>query len=480
VVFFHGHPRPHEVTTGWVPEVWKIGGGSGVEWVVTSNVETNNLRENVKHALSIGCKWLEAQPEHEGSACIVGGGPSLKDTLFYIRGMQMAGSYVFATGNSYAYLKANGIQPDAHVLLDARAENLSFVPDDDTPKYYASQCHPSVLDKARNLTAWHCAHSAYEDAFSSHPSSAVQLGGGTTVGLKTVALAYAMGFRNLRLFGFDSSYGDTHHAYPQALNDSERVLEAKVGGETFRAAPWMIAQAEEFKETVAALVHMGCMVTVYGKGLLPKVAEEMGKTIREIDGLYWPAADSETRASVLMTLGDIDKILTHVPSKRTVVQAGGNVGVWPKELAKHFERVVTFEPDPINWECLEKNVKETNVWAFNAALGDKPGKIGIHHDTFNCGASRVVEGDSVTVRTVDDLRLDSCDLIQLDIEGYEFHALKGAVETIQEHSPVIVLEQKGLENAYGVGSGEIAEWLGQFGYKKAEAIHRDVIYTRTV
>ena len=480
VVFFHGNPRPHEVTTGWVPEVWKIGGGSGLEWVVQSNVSNDMLRDHAKRATLRDCAWLGMHPANQRSVCIVGGGPSLKDTLFYIKGMQKAGSCIISTNNTYCYLLSHGIQPDAHVMLDARPENAEFVPEDQCPKYYASQCHPDVLDKAGDyLVCWHAAHAGYDDAFNHHPSSDVQVGGGTTVGMKAIAIAYMLGFRDLRIFGFDSSYADgQHHAYAQSLNDGERVVEVKIGGETFHAAPWMIAQAEEFKEIVAALVHMDSVVTVYGGGLLPKAAEEMSKTIREVDGLYWPATDSETRVSVLMTLGDLHKYVELCSNRKVVVQAGGNVGVWPKELSKHFERVYTFEPDPINWECFQKNVREPNVIAQHAALGSKPGFVSIEHDAFNCGASQVCDGSDVPVVTIDSLKLPACDLLQLDIEGYEFEALKGAERTIKKHSPVIVLEQKGLGDRYGTTDEETTEWLGNLGYKRVHAIHRDVVYMR--
>lgn len=42
--------------------------------------------------------------------------------------------------------------------------------------------------------------------------------------------------------------------------------------------------------------------------------------------------------------------------------------------------------------------------------------------------------------TIDSLNLDSCDVIHLDIEGYETNALRGAMKTIQKYKPLIVLE----------------------------------------
>jgi hypothetical protein len=95
------------------------------------------------------------------------------------------------------------------------------------------------------------------------------------VGLKALALAYVLGHRHLRLFGFDSSYRESHHAYPQALNDGEKTLAVHLGGTTFRCAPWMITQAEDFKHIAPELVAAGCVLRVYGDGLIPHIASLM-------------------------------------------------------------------------------------------------------------------------------------------------------------------------------------------------------------
>jgi uncharacterized Rossmann fold enzyme len=275
VVFFHGLPRPHEVLDGWVPEVWKVGGGSGTEFIVQANMSEDILHDHVRSALKRDCEWLK--PAHAtDTAIIVGGGPSLAENLYYVRGMQMSGAKVFATGNTYAYLIDHGIQPDAHVLLDAREQNLEFVPRETRAiQYYASQCHPKVLEAATNLICWHAAMSCYQSLIEREDPDAISLGGGTTVGMKALSLAYLLGHRHLRLFGFDSCYRESHHAYPQPLNDAEKVMDVTMGGEKFRCAPWMITQAEEFKEIAPVLVSCGCVLRVYGEGLIPHLASLM-------------------------------------------------------------------------------------------------------------------------------------------------------------------------------------------------------------
>lgn len=311
VVFFHGHPRPHEVKSGWVPEVWKIGGGSGIEWVVQANVDDETLHANVSSAIACDCEWVKLC-EDSRTAIIVGGGPSLAEHVFYIRGMQLAGGKVFATGNTYAYLKNHGIQPDAHVLLDARRDNLEFVPrETQAIQYYASQCHPEVLEAATQLTCWHAASTSYEFLVQDHKG--LKIGGGTTVGLKAIALAYTLGHRHLRLFGFDSSYGPSHHAYDQPLNDGEKTLDVRLGGRQFKCAPWMVTQNEEFKELMPLLLQEGCVVRVYGEGLIPYTAS-----------LLKPPAVDERSIQLLNWLEDIPH------------PQGAEVGVFTGELSRRL------------------------------------------------------------------------------------------------------------------------------------------------
>ena len=179
-----------------------------------------------------------------------------------------------------------------------------------------------------------------------------------------------------------------------------------------------------------------------------------------------------------MQQNDIKKVLPYVKDFGVCVQAGGNVGVWPKALANHFDTVFTFEPDSENYACLLKNVKEENVIPFNVALSDRHENVHVKapdkFHTYNCGAYQVFEGGKSSMM-IDDLELDSCGLIYLDVEGYELKALKGAINTIKKYKPVIVFEDKSLPNNYGKEVGDIEKWLE--GYRVAERIHRDIVCT---
>lgn len=266
VVFFHGQPRPHEAQ-GWVPNFWKIGGSSLIEFNNESNTKESTLIENIEYSIKLGVERLKEEPPHDGHAVIVGGGPSLKEFAHEIKTRQEHGQKIFALNNSWAWLEKNGITPDFHVMLDARAENAQFV-HPSAKKYYASQCAKEVWDKASDAVLWHHINSKniVEEA-------ACFLGGGSTVGLNAMSLAVALGYRELHIYGFDSSYDDDrHHAYDQDLNDGEKTITVTIGDREFHTANWMAEQANAFLILSKQLVSMGCLITVHGDGLLPYMA----------------------------------------------------------------------------------------------------------------------------------------------------------------------------------------------------------------
>lgn len=192
--------------------------------------------------------------------------------------------------------------------------------------------------------------------------------------------------------------------------------------------------------------------------------------MKQIDGLWWPDFDVRCRNAVVgECAAAMPVVLPMVGEKRVCVQAGGNVGVYPLALAKVFDRVITFEPDAENLTCLVENVKLDNVDIRWAALGSEAGTCGVLRiDTDNCGSHKTLPGTAVLMQTVDDLALDQCDLLWLDIEGAEADAIKGARATIEKFSPIIVLEEKGL--------GPKADLLG---YHQVLRIGNDTVYRRT-
>jgi FkbM family methyltransferase len=160
-------------------------------------------------------------------------------------------------------------------------------------------------------------------------------------------------------------------------------------------------------------------------------------------------------------------------------------------MAQKFEAVYTFEPTPQSFYCLNFNCPEENIVAFNAALGEKRGMVNMQFPEHkkrsktgkdNYGGFRCFPGGHVPTLLLDDLDLSRCDLIMLDLEGYELFALKGAGKIIETCRPVIIMEDKGCSNVFGYAKGDVEKYLAtHHNYKTLKRFHggRDVVCVPT-
>src|SRR6266498_3884669 len=86
VVNFHGSPKPEEVIEGWVPAVWKVGGGTALELVAGGNTSMHLLKQQIHRAYALEKPWVPVMEIEQGaSAMLVGGGPSIDGCLPIIR-----------------------------------------------------------------------------------------------------------------------------------------------------------------------------------------------------------------------------------------------------------------------------------------------------------------------------------------------------------------------------------------------------------
>lgn len=243
------------------------------------NVSDDVLFEHVRINSLRPLKWVKSVPEHDGHAVIVGGGPSLLDWLDEIKLRKSNGQTIFALNNAARLLFYKGIQVDHQIILDARESNSSFV--GYAEHYYlASQCHPLLFESShvKNVTLWHQYYpddlEKFDASLPEYKDDYALITGGTTVGLSSMMLVYALGYRKLHLYGYDSSYRDGKlHAYPQT--DRQRVdCVYSVGDKKFKTSLSMAQQAEFFPMLSDQLIEAGCTITLRGDGLLPYISEQ--------------------------------------------------------------------------------------------------------------------------------------------------------------------------------------------------------------
>lgn len=147
-----------------------------------------------------------------------------------------------------------------------------------------------------------------------------------------------------------------------------------------------------------------------------------------------------------------------VAAHSRLVFVGAHLGALliPIAMRSGARNIVAFEPSPQNHRLLKMNLslnELSTVVVHHAAIGDREGQIGFTQNTVNSGNSRVSSDGEVTVpvTTLDSaLPVDptGIDLLVMDVEGFETHAIRGGAQTLErtryfyvEYAPDQLVEQ---------------------------------------
>lgn len=129
----------------------------------------------------------------------------------------------------------------------------------------------------------------------------------------------------------------------------------------------------------------------------------------------------------------------HLTPADVFVDIGANIGFFTVIAAHRGASVHAFEPDPMNYQRLVRNVKlngfsETQVKTYPCALGGESGYAVLHRPlSDNYGMASIVgapapDGIRVPLRRLDDVLkpFPSRCVIKIDVEGAELQVLDGA------------------------------------------------------
>jgi uncharacterized Rossmann fold enzyme len=228
-----------------------------------SNAPSELIRSNIEANIIACPALLEVAPAHGKKAIMCGGGPSLAKSIGDIYATD---GQIFALNNVPGFLWKSCIWSDFQVVLDANPHTLEFDYGHSRIQLIASQCDVGVIPKCYNPRLWHA------DSPETQDLGGLIIGGGLSVGLYALCVAYALGYRELHLYGYDSSHAETKHVYAQALNDAEPVIEVMAAGRKFKTSTALAHQAFSFQQVAANLAGLGCDIHVHGEGLLPHLA----------------------------------------------------------------------------------------------------------------------------------------------------------------------------------------------------------------
>ncbi|MET0293400.1 MAG: FkbM family methyltransferase [Phenylobacterium sp.] len=200
--------------------------------------------------------------------------------------------------------------------------------------------------------------------------------------------------------------------------------------------------------------------TRHGTMIAPPRDAYVGRSL-ELYGEYCPA-----EAAALAQL---------IRPGMTVVEVGGNLGSHTVAMARACAPgpLYVFEPQQRLFQMLCANLVlngVTNVIACADAVGAAEGAAQMPALDYEAGgnfggmvlqaAGRQQGPLSVRVRTLDSLGLVACDLIKVDVEGWEEGVLRGAAATIARFRPLLY-----VENDRPSSQQALVDLVDQLGYE---------------
>lgn len=207
-------------------------------------VEQGVREQHIASALSRGLPICTRGSERPGKIAIVGSGPSVRD---YLDELAAFDGPVWAINGAYDFLRSVGIAPAAFVGLDPQREMLQFfkAPDRATTFFLASCTHPDVFGHLAgyDVRIWH----SNSDTVKTLPSGSYAVPGGITCITRAPFLAYLLGWREVHIYGADSSYADQPYAYETGsdrCDPNDRTIRVRVNGQVFRTEAGLMHQAE--------------------------------------------------------------------------------------------------------------------------------------------------------------------------------------------------------------------------------------------
>lgn len=230
--------------------------------------------EQIKSALKRTTKRLQQAEElSDEPVAIVGYGPSLRQTWEQVRQFKT----IFSCSGAHRFLIDRDIIPTYQVAVDplpSHTVRLIGEPHPSVKYLICSTCHPDVFThlEGYDVTIWH-SFPGEDEAWRILPQGEWCLTGGCDVGLRSIAVARFLGFRNLHIFGLDGSSptnenGRHADAHPNPLQATATV---EYQGRTFYTTPSMLEAARTTEHELHQLPDV--KATFYGDGLIQHMAK---------------------------------------------------------------------------------------------------------------------------------------------------------------------------------------------------------------
>jgi len=184
---------------------------------------------------------------------------------------------------------------------------------------------------------------------------------------------------------------------------------------------------------------------------------------------------------------EINLVKKFIKSGTDSIDVGVYRGVYSYEMSKYSEKVHSFEPNPIIFKYINKNLKKfiKNIHLYNFALSNQNKTINLKIPIRNSNSNKEIfeeyyemgkatihnennfenyENFEIQTKKIDELNFDNkISFIKIDVEGHELEVIEGAKNTIKRDKPVLLVE---IEKQYT--KKEVAEsinFINSLGYK---------------
>ena len=161
---------------------------------------------------------------------------------------------------------------------------------------------------------------------------------------------------------------------------------------------------------------------------------------------------------------ELEVINQFADKSKDALDIGVYRGVYSYKLSQNYNLVHSFEPNPLLYPYLKRNLKKiiNNIKLYNLALSDKNGetrlKLPIRNNSifstnieelYQLGAASIHPENKfekfkevvVKMKKLDDLKIENkIGFIKIDVEGHELEVIKGSSKIISENMPILLVE----------------------------------------
>ena len=177
------------------------------------------------------------------------------------------------------------------------------------------------------------------------------------------------------------------------------------------------------------------------------------------------------------------KVLSnHLKPDSVFIDIGANFGLYSLIASQHISEkgsIISFEPFPENYKSLCTNLSLNNlqrITAENTAVGSETGTLKLYYNSKenNLGMVSYIKDQNSDFVIVNKICLDdylnskylkTITFIKIDVEGFEYDVLQGMKQTLQQYSPIILIEVLDSKSKNDV-SNKPHELLCEMGYKR--------------